>query len=390
MATTQPSRIAELDAARGLAVIGILFANVIDMGLPGAAVSYPTFLGFDGAGDRLAHGANFLFIDGRMRSLFSLLFGASLLLVCARAEAAGRAPLAAHAARMGTLLLFGLAHFYFLWQGDILAHYALVGMVAFWFREAPARWLLLAAIGLLALNFLFLAALTGTALAAPGPLALAPTTLAPAELAREIAAHDNPLAHAAATLAHERWTWLTNTGWFFVETLGLMLLGMALLANGFLAGAHPPRRYARVALLVPLGAAAALPVLLLVVQRGYRPDDLLLVRVFALLPLQPVMAVGYAACAILLARRGGALAARLGAAGRAAFTNYLGATVLMAPLVFGGGFAQLSRGQWWLCAPLGALVMLGWSKPWLERFRYGPFEWLWRSLARGRWAPLRR
>ncbi|MDQ4086972.1 MAG: DUF418 domain-containing protein, partial [Pseudomonadota bacterium] len=87
------------------------------------------------------------------------------------------------------------------------------------------------------------------------------------------------------------------------------------------------------------------------------------------------------------------LVERIGAAGRAAFTNYLGTSILMTTLFYGYGlglFGSMSRVELWLVVlPTWALMLL-WSKPWLDRFRYGPLEWLWRSLARGRLEPIRR
>lgn len=84
--------------------------------------------------------------------------------------------------------------------------------------------------------------------------------------------------------------------------------------------------------------------------------------------------------------------ARIEAAGKAAFTNYLGTSVLMATLFYGYGFGlygQLSRWQAYLVVlPVWAIMLL-WSKPWLARFRYGPLEWAWRSLARGEMQKMR-
>jgi uncharacterized protein len=110
-------------------------------------------------------------------------------------------------------------------------------------------------------------------------------------------------------------------------------------------------------------------------------------------PFRVVMALGYAALIILLFRKPSAIRARFAAVGRAAFTNYLGTSILAALVFFGDGlalFEHLSRFQAWLFVPLFWLLMLLWSKPWLDRFQYGPFEWLWRSLSRGRLQPMRR
>src|SRR4029078_8629564 len=89
--------------------------------------------------------ANFIVVDNKFRSLFSILFGASTVLVIERGIAAGRKSWQVHFPRMIVLLLFGLAHFYFLWWGDILANYAMVGMVAFVFWRLKPKWLLLCA-----------------------------------------------------------------------------------------------------------------------------------------------------------------------------------------------------------------------------------------------------
>ena len=93
------------------------------------------------------------------------------------------------------------------------------------------------------------------------------------------------------------------------------------------------------------------------------------------------------------ALRGGPLVQRIAAAGRAAFTNYLGTSLVAVTVFYGFGFGlygHLSRIEAWLLAPAVWTVMLLWSKPWLDRFNYGPFEWLWRSLARWRLQPMRK
>ena len=113
----------------------------------------------------------------------------------------------------------------------------------------------------------------------------------------------------------------------------------------------------------------------------------------ATVPFRPLMVVAYAALAVLAARRGGWLVARIAAAGRAAFTNYLGTSILMTGLFYGWGaglFGRFSRIELWLVVFAMWALMLAWSKPWLERFQYGPFEWLWRTLARWQWQPMRR
>ena len=122
------------------------------------------------------------------------------------------------------------------------------------------------------------------------------------------------------------------------------------------------------------------------------PSPVATYSLFATTPLRPVMIAAFAALIILATRGGGALVERVAAAGRAAFTNYLATSLVMTSLFYGYGaglFGTMSRAQLWLVVvPMWALMLL-WSRPWLERFRYGPFEWLWRSLARGAAQPMR-
>src|SRR5688500_15345800 len=144
MATTSADRILSLDVIRGIAVMGIFSVNVVGMAMIEFAYFYPPAYGFESVWDRVVWAGNMLVVDGRFRSLFSILFGASMVLVIERAIAAGKKGWQVHFPRMIVLLLFGLAHYYFFWWGDILSNYALVGMIAYVFWRLRPRWLLLA------------------------------------------------------------------------------------------------------------------------------------------------------------------------------------------------------------------------------------------------------
>ena len=142
MATTGPDRIATLDIVRGVAVMGILAMNIVAFAHPPAAYMNPLAYGAERAVDMASYAFSFIFIDGKMRGLFSFLFGASMLLVIQRAQASGAGGASIHYRRMAVLLIFGLLHFYLIWYGDILVTYALVGMVAFAFRASSPRKLI--------------------------------------------------------------------------------------------------------------------------------------------------------------------------------------------------------------------------------------------------------
>jgi uncharacterized protein len=405
------ARIATLDIVRGVAVMGILAMNIVGFAMPGAAYLNPMAYGTEGPADIASWVFSFILIDGKMRGLFSFLFGASLLLVVERAEASGRSPAEVHYSRMAWLLVFGLIHFYLIWWGDILSLYAPVGMIAYVFRRLPARVLIAIGSVLILIQFLFFANFTwnlfqqAAAAAAPGASA---ATMADWANTQEGIGLYTP-ARVAQVLATFRGSWsgMVAANWaenstepllslqlYGAETLAYMLLGMAGLKSGFLAGTWSDRAYAKVAAFgfgigVPTYAAFAW----LIVRDHFAVPMLVALSVAAPVLTRPPMIVAIAALVILLSRRRGALTGRIAAAGRAAFSNYLGTSILMTGLFYGWGlglFGALSRIQLWIPVLAMWAVMLLWSKPWLDRFRYGPFEWLWRSLARRQMQPMRK
>jgi uncharacterized protein len=107
--------------------MGILAMNVVAFAMPFNAYLNPAAFGMEGSADYWSWAFSFILIDGKMRGLFSFLFGASLLLVIERAETKGESAASIHYRRMVWLLLFGLLHYYLIWFGDILAGYAMIG-----------------------------------------------------------------------------------------------------------------------------------------------------------------------------------------------------------------------------------------------------------------------
>jgi uncharacterized protein len=404
-------RISSLDLLRGVAVMGIFSVNVIGFAVPEPAYLNPAAYGGASGANLATWLLNFVLIDHKMRSLFSILFGASMLLVIERAEAAGRSPALTHYSRMGWLLLFGLAHFYFIWSGDILSTYAIVGMMAYAFRKAPVPRLLAAAIVFFLLDAATMAMLTQSYAAGEAAATAPGATARTLAIWREAASALMPLQPDAlasnlaifrgsyAGIVHERLSDetlspLVNLILFGPETLGLMLLGMAGFRSGFLTGAWQRLAYVRIAWIGLAGGAAAHILLAWwTIRSHFSPTWVFADYMLVSEPFRLLMAAGYAAAIILIGSRGGALVRRISAAGRAAFTNYLGTSLVASTIFYGYGlglYGRLDRFHAWLAVPLVWLLILAWSKPWLDRFRYGPFEWLWRSLARGALQPMRR
>jgi uncharacterized protein len=393
MATTSPpdERIVTLDIVRGIAVMGILAMNIVDFGWPPNVYVNPIAAGSVGNADIGSWLFNFVFFDGKMRGLFSFLFGASILLVIDRAAASGQSPARVHYSRMFWLLVLGLLHYFLIWHGDILALYAPVGMVAFLYRRAKVEKLVASGIILLAVQFALFAAIT---IADPPELAQSVGVLDPQRLQEALALHRGPyLDLVTATLGQWQGP-ITSVVFFGWETLGYMLFGMAALRSGFLTGGWRPGSYRKLAM---IGFGIGVPIYLVLawleMRSGFDPKVVAGLSEVATVPIRPLMIVAIAALVILLTRRGGALVDRIAAAGRAAFSNYLGTSILMTFIFYGWGmgyFGKLPRIELWIPVLAAWALMLIWSKPWLDHFRYGPFEWLWRSLARGRPQPMRR
>ncbi len=169
---------------------------------------------------------------------------------------------------------------------------------------------------------------------------------------------------------------------------------MAALRSGFLTGGWSPERYRKTALIgFGIGIPAYALLAWLLVRDGFSVPGVFAWSMAATVPLRPLMVVATASLIILATRRGGPLIDRIAAAGRAAFTNYLGTSLVMTTLFYGYGgglFGTLGRAELWLVVLAMWVLMLLWSKPWLDRFLYGPLEWLWRSLSRGAAQPMRR
>lgn len=380
-------RLASLDLVRGVAVLGILAANVIAFGQPLSAGMWPgAFQSEHGPLSDWLWVAQFVLIDGKMRGLFTLLFGAGLVLFAER-HAGGKGPMGLQVRRLFWLLAFGLGHFYLIWRGDILALYAMVGLAALACLGWPVRRLL--AVGLAALSLGAL--LYGlTFLGADAGQAAALEAAAQAQVAREAGvmaggSHARFVAHNLGVHGADPFKGLIAN---FFETFSLMLIGMALVRLGLFSGGFAARHQRLWGWAgVIAGSAVTLAIALWVREGGFAYAGTI-AAYLALVPV-PRLAVILGLAALLAlwgARPLGWLARRLAAAGRMAFSNYLGMSVLMM-LVFhpfaGGLWGVLTRPQLYLVMLAGWVLMLGWSAPWLARYRHGPLEWLWRCLIHG-------
>ncbi len=403
-------RYISLDAMRGFAVMGILAMNIIGFAMPEWAYITPVAYGTETLADQVAWVFSFIFIDGKMRGLFSLLFGASMMLVIDRATAKGESAAQVHYRRMGWLAAFGLAHYFFIWFGDILFLYAIVGIIAFRFRDWPSERLMKVALIVFAVGLVVWGLQFG-GLQAWQFLATRPDASADMlrqyremmdspdfafNIAPDLALHRGSYAEIVADKLND-WSAPISTVLMSVgETLPLMMMGMAMHKNGFITGNWEAADYRRWAMrLVPIGLllTAALAAWMFAADFD-RVTSLAVFFFWGAVP-RMMLTIGYAAVLILLIGhyRHHPMLTRVAAAGRSAFSNYLGTSIVMTTIFYGYGFGlfgDVGRVGVWVFVIGAWAVMLIWSKPWLMKFHYGPLEWLWRSLARGKMQLMRR
>lgn len=393
-------RIATLDAVRGFAVLGILAMNIVSFGLPGYAYVDPNYAGGAEGANWWAWALAYVFADGKLRGLFTMMFGASTVLIAERAATAGESPARVHFARMFWLFVIGMIHAYLIWYGDILVLYSVCGAVAYGAWRWRPRTLLWVGVALLAFRLISggVDAIGATryeaAAAAPGASAatvagwrdfrdgLAPPPESAAELTRTYRAGWLEGLPGRAGMALFIQTQI-ETG-YIPDTIALILIGMALFRLGFFSGEWSPRAYARVLVAGIAILPLYVPLIAWIDATHFSPITLLWTEAIQLTLLRPLLSLAFAS-AVILAVRARPLP-RLSAAGRMAFSNYLG-TSIVCTLIFNGYgpdlFGRLERWQLYPVMLAVWVLILLWSKPWLHRFRYGPFEWLWRSLARG-------
>lgn len=409
MAAAAQDRVRTLDLIRGVAVLGILAVNICGFASAESALHSPDLPRPGSPADHLAFAFTVVLIDGKMRALFSLLFGASMVLFIDRAEAAGRDSTRLQFRRLGWLVLLGYLHFALLWDGDILFLYGLIGLVALGFSRASVTHKLIAAVLALGLWQASSTAMWYPALAQETAVRAGKASPALIKAQSEViegyrrqdskrqAESLSPWTGEVAIRMADRPAYplelaLYNWG----ETLSYMLAGMALLQTGFFAGTWPLRRLRIVAGVgLALGGGAGLALVLWGQSAGYPETAMRYWLGYGLAFPRLFMALGYAALLVLAAPQLLVLAIgqRLEAAGRMAFSNYIGTSLVMTGLFHGWGlgwFGQYGAAGRWIFVVLGWGLMLAWSKPWLARFRQGPLEWLWRSLTEWQLLPLRR
>ena len=385
---------------RGFAVLGILIVNVQGFARVASAYMNPASGRVLEVADLWTWAAIYLFADTKFISIFSLLFGAGIAMMGERMRRRGAPGGALHYRRNAWLLALGLVHAYLIWHGDILVAYALCGFLLYPLRNLDPRRLLW--IGGCAVAFvipLWSAAGFSIPYWPEAERMAAAAEWAPSRdvLDAEIAAFRGGWTGQIAArvpIALELQT-TAMLGMLLWRAGGMMLLGMALYKLGVVTAARSAGFYRRM-LVVGLGAGLPLAAAgtAYKIHVDFAWDRAMLQGGLFNYVGSVGVALGYLA-AVMLVVKGGrfpVLSARLAAAGRMALTNYITQSVLCSLVFYGHGLGLFERvggpGQVAIVAGIWALQLL-WSPWWLARFRFGPLEWLWRSLTYMKRQPMR-
>ena len=421
---TGSERFNSIDTLRGIAVLGILVMNIYGFAMPMAAYSNPLAYGgtewFNIGTWYFTH----LIFDQKFMTIFSILFGAGLIMMSTRAESRGSKYTGIWYRRNFWLLLIGALHGYLIWFGDILFSYALMGMLIFPFRKRRPRTLII-----IACFMLPVALLTSYA----GGVYVDKLQVSVAEIAQvqesgeelseeqtttleeweammvfmappdeqvakdlkaymgnypDIVVHRAPMVmgmQTQAILAYLLW-----------RVGGLMLIGMALMKLGVLSAERSISFYRKLML---AGYGIGLPIMFysIYLVTSHQWDHIFMFRI-GMAPNyigSVFVALGHIAVVMLIVKTGALkrLMQRFAAVGRMAFTNYLLHSIILTTVFYGYGFGlygQVSR--FWQMAFVVVVIGLQMivSPLWLKHYRFGPAEWFWRSLTYWKWQPMRR
>lgn len=365
--TVSGERIESLDVIRGIAALGILLMNSIAFGLDDAAYSNLEEGGNHTPLDTALGVVARIFIDQKMMALFSLLFGVGIVIFVERAEAKGRRPIWLSLWRNALLFGIGIIHT-LVWDGDVLTAYAVCAPFVLLLRKLPASALLV--IGTLC-------ATSGAVMS----LALS-STIDPAGLGEAWTTGGSVSSDSVDVLL------LSDA---FGRALGLMLIGVGLFRLHIVQGHRPPYVYRRMtmyglALGVPLSAAG------LVVHTSNDWASSSAIQGYGLSTLGTVpLAIAYLGLIVLWKqRRTNSAHRRLQAVGRMALTNYLTQTIF-GVVVLSTLLTNVDLSRTMILGFVVAVwaLQLIWSTWWLDRFRFGPFEWLWRVATYRQREPIR-
>lgn len=385
-------RIALLDVLRGFALFGVLLSNMVTWFSGRFFLPRSEWKAKLPLSDQIAVVADWILINGKSLALLTCLFGVGFAVQLARAEARGASGASLHLRRMAALFSIGVAHVVLLWWGDILMSYAMAGVFLLFFRKISTRALLIWAAFLLVVPRLVAEIPAVAAVLEPMDPHRDDFDAFRARLLAAMRGSDHvelarmQLRQAVAHVA-------PGAAWYFPWVLGRLLLGFAVGRSGLLQNAGERRPFLRKllawGLVIGITGTAVTVLRRLFLQRNAVPlPAMMALEVLDEASVLALAAAYLAGFSLLMARPGWQERLLvLQPVGRMALTTYLSQSLVCTFLFYGWGLGLITRVG---AAPILAMgvaiftIQVAVSGVWMRRFRFGPMEWIWRTLAYGR------
>ncbi|HIW12985.1 MAG TPA: DUF418 domain-containing protein [Candidatus Salinicoccus stercoripullorum] len=388
----QSERVHEIDAVRGFALLGILMMNI--MAFAGPAIE-EQFTG--GKSDIYTEGANSsvimfinIFVTSNFYTMFSFLFGLGFYIFLSRAEKKPGHVSLLFMRRMMMLLVLGLFHAIFIWYGDILTVYAVTGIILLIFYKLEPIVNLTVSIVILLLGTVFTVAMSLLLFAAGSDLGGA-------------GAYD-PGFNMVSSFQEGGYIDILNVNIsvFSIMTssnITMMPLVLAMFLLGLFTGQkrifeNLPAHRKLLIWTAAVGVGAGTPVKVLVgYGLTYMMDDPAwsVLTMLAYTAGGPLMSLGYIALFILIVMKFKTVTKLLQPVGQMALTNYIMQSVLMTGLFYGLNLFNRVDAIWFIPIVLAVfIIQMVLSHFWMRIFRFGPLEWIWRTVTYGRLMPLRK
>jgi uncharacterized protein len=397
----EAERIDSLDVLRGFALLGILVMNIQAFSMIEAAYNNPMAYGEIQGADFWVWLISHVLFDLKFMTIFTMLFGAGIILMAARRRRAGRGSAGIHYRRMGVLLLFGLLHAYLLWYGDILYFYAMCGLWVYLFRNWRPSVLISVGLVLIAIP-------TFVSFGLSWSMAYWPADSLE-DFVRQWAPTQEKIDWQTAVYQGGWWDQMSHRPkiafmfetfafflWMMWRVSGVMFIGIALFKLEVFSAKRSTLFYATMI----IGAVVVgLPLILLGVhgniEADWNAEYSMLIGSQYNYWASILVSLGWVGVVMLICRHGRwhRITRPFAAVGRMAFTNYLMQSVICTTIFYGHGlglYGKVSRvGQIGVVLGVWAFLLIL-SPIWLRRYHFGPMEWLWRSLTYRQLQPMRR
>lgn len=381
-------RIITLDVIRGIAILGIFLVNM-------PAFTGSEFMVYTGV-DKTVRMLFDMFIQTKFYTIFSFLFGLGFYIFMTRAEARGDKVFRLFSRRLLALLLFGILHLVFLWYGDILHSYALIGFFLLLFYRRKAKTVLIWGLSLILIFQFFVGA---SALLAYVGEQFDESLNFSEKIRTETLEDGEKKIEAYTTLSYpELLKWrmpnelvdiLTNEPFVIPDLLGMFLLGLYAGKINLFRRVSELKRRLRIVQLVTL--LISIPPLALIVINYSKLDEVIFMsslgNYFYLHFTGFTLSIFYMVTIALMLQK--QLWQRVlnpfRYVGQMALTNYLCQTFFGVIVFYGFGlFGDISLALGLLYSIIFYCVQILFSYLWLKKFQFGPFEWLWRIMTYGK------